>query len=124
MEHLSSVVDPHKVKVLILTDQRTVYQDFYFIMKFVNIVKLDLSYNKIVAFNVGFSFAGFPNLRTLFLHYNRFNSLKSLQVVSEVVLCTILVSSTLVSNIIRKFPRRDQNSTLLRKLNTIIKTNG
>lgn len=51
-------------------------------MRFVNIVKLDLSYNKIANFNVGFTFRAFASLRTLFLHYNKFSSLKALQTVS------------------------------------------
>lgn len=81
---MSSVQDPHKVKVLILTDQKTIYSDFYFINKFVNIVKLDLSYNKLSNFPIGFSFRAFPVLRTLFLHYNKFTSIKSVQIVGEV----------------------------------------
>lgn len=85
VEQLSLVDDPHKVKVLILTDQKTIYSDFYFISRFINIVKLDLSYNKLSGFPIGFTFKSFPQMRTLFLHYNKFASIKSVQTVAEVL---------------------------------------
>lgn len=86
VEQLSFVEDPEKVKVLILTDQKTIYSDFYFISRFVNIIKLDLSYNKLSSFPVGFTFRTFSRMRTLFLHYNKFASIKSVQSVAEVPL--------------------------------------
>lgn len=85
VEQLSLVDDPQKVKVLILTDQKTIYSDFYFISRFINIVKLDLSYNKLSAFPIGFSFKTFTQMKTLFLHYNKFGSIKSVQIVGEVL---------------------------------------
>ena len=84
VDQLSSVGDPEKVKVLILTEQKTTYADFYFMAKFINVVKLDLSYNKLITFPVGFTFKSFPSLRTLFLHYNKFSALKPLNIVCEV----------------------------------------
>lgn len=85
VEQLSLVDDPQKVKVLILTDQKTIYSDFYFITRFINIVKLDLSYNKLSGFPIGFSFKVFAQMKTLFLHYNKFASIKSVQIVAEVL---------------------------------------
>ena len=84
VDQLSSVGDPQKVKVLILTEQKTSYADFYFMAKFTNVVKLDLSYNKLSTFPIGFTFKSFHSLKTLFLHYNKFSALKPLNIIYQV----------------------------------------
>jgi Leucine-rich repeat (LRR) protein len=72
------------VKVLILSESRATLKDFYLISAFTKLIKIDLSYNKLTAFPPGFSFKAFSQLRTLFLHYNKFTSIKLLLPVIEV----------------------------------------
>lgn len=85
VDSLSSVEDPLKVKVLILAQQKTSFQDFFFINAFTNVVKIDLSYNKLTSFPSGFSFTKFPKLKILFLHYNKFSNHKNLSSISNVI---------------------------------------
>ena len=87
VDSLSSVEDPLKVKVLILAQQKTSFQDFFFINAFTNVVKIDLSYNKLTSFPSGFSFGKFPKLKILFLHYNKFSNHKNLSSICNVILC-------------------------------------
>ena len=124
VDQLSSVGDPEKVKVLILTEQKTTFADFYFMTKFINVVKLDLSYNKLSGFPIGFSFKAFPSLRTLFLHYNKFSSLKSLQVVCEVSSQHNIVRQNLVSYSFWQSPRINQNQALLCEPNLLPEAHG
>jgi hypothetical protein len=74
------------VKVLILSESRASPKDFYLIAAFTNLIKIDLSYNKLTAFPPGFTFRPFGHLRTLFLHYNKFTAIKQLLPVTEVPL--------------------------------------
>ena len=80
---LESISQPEKVKILILTETKTAPKDFFFIRNFSNLIKIDLSHNKLSSFPQGFNFTVFKQLKTLFLHYNKFSSLNSLVVVSE-----------------------------------------
>ena len=59
-------------------------KDFFFIRNFNRLVKMDLSYNKLSSFPVGFSFGNFKDLRILYLHYNKFMNIKSLLPLSDV----------------------------------------
>ena len=81
---LESIREPQNVKVLILSENKTTLKEFYLIKQYENLIKIDLSYNKIAAFPQGFNFGRFRRLRTLFLHYNRFLSLRVLGPVVEV----------------------------------------
>lgn len=81
---LEAIKEPQKVKVLILSESRASLKDFYLIAAFTNLIKIDLSYNKLAAFPPGFSFRAFPHLRTLFLHYNKFAAIKQLLPLTEV----------------------------------------
>lgn len=86
MVRLEGVRQPELVKVLILSENRTSLKEFYLFRNYTNLIKIDLSYNKLAAFPNGFSFASFRTLRTLFLHYNKFSALKTLLPVVEVLL--------------------------------------
>lgn len=72
--------------MLILNEHNASPRDLYQIQHFTNLVKIDLSFNKLSRFPVGFSFRVFVRLRILMLHYNKFSNLKNLLVVSEVSL--------------------------------------
>jgi len=48
------------------------------IQTFVNLIKIDLSYNKLTNFPKGFTFKAFKQLKIVFLHYNKFSLLKNL----------------------------------------------
>ena len=75
---LEGIKEPANVKVLILSENKTSLKEFYFIKSYHNLIKIDLSYNRLTSFPPGFSFGKFYHLRTLFLHYNKFVSLKAL----------------------------------------------
>jgi hypothetical protein len=79
---LESIKEPQKVKILILSEHKTTIKDLYFVRNFVNLIKIDLSHNKLSTFPNGFTFRSFQNLRSLFLHYNKFQVLKNLIVVT------------------------------------------
>lgn len=93
--------DPKKVKVLVLADQKASSADFYLFIRFKCIVKLDLSVNKLSSFPAGFTFKSFPSMRTLFLHRNKFNTIKSVQIVAEVAQFFIVVPNSIICNIVR-----------------------
>ena len=79
---LENIKDPHKVKILILSQSKTNLKEFYIVKTFGSLIKIDLSYNKLISFPPGFSFGSFKKLRVVFLHYNKFSSLKNLITVS------------------------------------------
>jgi Leucine Rich repeats (2 copies) len=82
---LEAIREPLNVRVLILAESKTSPREFYLIRGYSNLLKLDLSYNRVTCFPAGFSFKDFPALRTLFLHYNKFSSLRNLVPVAEVL---------------------------------------
>ena len=77
------------MRVLILADNRTTLRECYLISSYHNLVKVDLSYNRLTAFPPGFTVTSFPVLRTLLLHYNKFSSLETLANVVEVLPVTL-----------------------------------
>lgn len=83
--HLEDIRNPERVRVLVLTGQKLSSQQFIFLRTFNNLIKLDLSHNRISTFSQGFSFKPFTQLKTLFLHYNKFDRLKSIDLLSDVI---------------------------------------
>jgi hypothetical protein len=75
---LEGIKEPLKVRVLILSESRLSLKEFYLIRQFSQVIKLDLSHNKIASFPAGFGLSNFPQMRTLFLHHNRFSVLRNL----------------------------------------------
>lgn len=93
---LEAVKQPSNVRVLILSESKTSIKEFYFIQSYSNLIKIDLSYNKLSSFPAGFTFTSFPHLRTLFLHYNKFSSLKNLVPVTEVIFLSVSVTVCII----------------------------
>jgi hypothetical protein len=118
------VKHPGNVKVLILCENKTSLKEFYFIKTYLNLIKVDLSYNKLNSFPQGFSFGGFQHLKTVFLHYNKFSALKNLGPVAEVSSVLFLGEIDHLSHIVRQSSRRSQGETFICELNPSFDADG
>lgn len=79
-----SIVEPLKLKILILQGTEIHGRELLYIQPCVNLLKLDLSCNKINNFPRGLSFAGLKQLRLLFLHANLIEDVESLYLIFDI----------------------------------------
>ena len=85
---------------------------------------MDLGYNKIASLPQGFTFTGFPRLRTLLLHYNRFLSLKALAPLTEVPLPLSLGQGAPLLDSLWQPPGRAQGEAPLCELTALAAADG